>query len=207
MSAEVTAVVILNLKPGAAIEQPAHDITEIFAKQEGFQRLSWGRWVESPDKVQMFIDWDNLGSHRKFESSGDDYKAVLGALKPVLVAPPSMFHIHFSTHPPLAVLRSPVVELVTYYSVSATFETDITKFLSYLEKAEGYLAASHGFIDEELALVDGEEKGKAYLTAIGWSSIDAQVKAMTTEEIADNALLATGGLKRVEVRHVKFQTE
>ncbi|KAK9243572.1 hypothetical protein V1506DRAFT_544075 [Lipomyces tetrasporus] len=85
MSAPVTAVVTLNLKPVAAIEQPARGISEIFAKQEGFHRLSWGRWEESPDKVLMLIDWDHLESHRKFENSGADYKAVLGALKPILV--------------------------------------------------------------------------------------------------------------------------
>ncbi|KAK9238764.1 hypothetical protein V1525DRAFT_399970 [Lipomyces kononenkoae] len=207
MSAPVTAVVILNLKPDAAIEQPAHDVSEIFAKQEGFQRLSWGRWEESPDKVQMLIDWDNLESHRKFENSGADYKAVLGALKPVLVAPPSMYHIHFDPHPISAVLEAPVVALTTFYSLSATFETDIAKLLSYLEKADGFLAVSHGFIDEELAKEDGDEKGKAYLAAIGWSSVDAHVKATTTKEIADAIQLTSGGSKHVEVRHVKFKTE
>ncbi|KAK9241833.1 hypothetical protein V1506DRAFT_569328 [Lipomyces tetrasporus] len=206
MPAPVTAIVILNLKSGAAIEQPLRDILEIFARQEGFQRIRWGRWEESTDKAQLLIDWDSLESHRKFETSGADFEAVGGILRPVLVGPPSMYHVHFSPHPPSAVLAAPVVELATFYSLSANFETDITKFLSLLEKAEGCLAATHGFINEDLAKEDGEEKGKAYLAAIGWSSVGAHAKAMMTKEVADSVHLATSGASHVEMRHVKFQT-
>ncbi|KAK9311568.1 hypothetical protein V1524DRAFT_403800 [Lipomyces starkeyi] len=206
MSAPVTAIVILNLQPGTAIEQPLRDIFEVFSRQEGLQRISWGRWEEAAEKVQLFIDWDNLESHRKFEASGADYQAVGAILRPVLVAPPSMYHVHFSPHPPSAVLGAPIVELATFYSVSATFETDITKFLSVLEKAEGCVAITHCFIDEDLAKEGGEEKGKAYLAAIGWSSVDAHEKAMTTKDVADSLHLATGGASHVEIRHVKFQS-
>ncbi|KAK9489618.1 hypothetical protein V1508DRAFT_393238 [Lipomyces doorenjongii] len=205
MSSPVTAIVILNLRPGAAIEQSLRDIFEVFSRQEGFQRITWGRWEESAEKVQLFIDWDNIESHRKFEACGADFQAVGGILKPVLVAPPSMYHVHFSPHPPSEVLSAPIVELVTYYSISATFETDIAKFLSVLEKAVGCVAIAHCGIDEDLAKEDGEPKGKAYLAAIGWSSVDANEKAMTTKEVADAVHLANGEARNVEIRHVKFQ--
>ncbi|KAK9385247.1 hypothetical protein V1515DRAFT_617504 [Lipomyces mesembrius] len=174
--------------PVTAIE-PLRDIFEIFSRQEGFQRIRWGRW-ESTDKVQLLID--SLESHRIFETSGADFEAVGSILRPVLAGPSSI------PHPPSAVLGASV-------SLSATFETDITKFLSPLEKAEGCLAVTHRLINEDLAKQDGEEKVKAYLAAIGWSSVGAHAKAMVTREVADSGHLATSGASHVEMRHVNLR--
>ncbi|KFZ14308.1 hypothetical protein V501_03295 [Pseudogymnoascus sp. VKM F-4519 (FW-2642)] len=95
MTQPITEVVQLQLQPGAVIEELMSDFLRILQRQPGFQHLAWGRWEESPDNVQLLLNWDTIEAHRQFELSGADFAAVGEVLGPVLAKPPAMHHVNF----------------------------------------------------------------------------------------------------------------
>ncbi|KFY00956.1 hypothetical protein O988_03012 [Pseudogymnoascus sp. VKM F-3808] len=97
MTQPITEVVQLQLQPGAVIEERMSELLRILQRQPGFQLLAWGRWEESPDNVQLHLNWDNIEAHRQFEASGVDFAAVGDVLGPVLAGPPAMHHVNFKT--------------------------------------------------------------------------------------------------------------
>ncbi|KFX91312.1 hypothetical protein V490_05980 [Pseudogymnoascus sp. VKM F-3557] len=97
MTQPITEVVQLQLQLGAVIEERMSSFLRIMQRQPGFQQLTWGRWEESPDNVQLHLNWDSIEAHRQFELSGADFAAVGDVLGPVLAKPPAMHHVNFKT--------------------------------------------------------------------------------------------------------------
>ncbi|KAL2826193.1 hypothetical protein BJY01DRAFT_229863 [Aspergillus pseudoustus] len=204
MSTPVTEVVILTVKPDADVEGPAEGLFNIIARQEGFQRLKWGRWEEDPNKVQLMINWDDISYHIAFTQSGADYQELFAGLTPLIAAPPEIFHLQIDTDAVNKILDDPVVELATFYLVGDGFEEAITNALAAGAKSEACLGSVRGAVVEELAL--GENgKGKAQYAAISWTSLEARAEAAQSEDVKESGKAVVGTIGGFEVHHVKFQ--
>ncbi|OBT95196.1 hypothetical protein VE01_07588 [Pseudogymnoascus verrucosus] len=97
MSQPITEIVQFKLQPNASIEDQMPEFTRLLQRQPGFLHLAWGRRVESPDNVQMLINWDTIESHHQFEKSGADYAALGVIVKSLVAEPPVVYHVNFKS--------------------------------------------------------------------------------------------------------------
>ena len=72
--AGATEIAVLPLKKGSSPKdldsppgQALKDSLEALGQVEGFQRCYWGIEVENPNVLDLFIDWDSIESHKKFQ--------------------------------------------------------------------------------------------------------------------------------------------
>ena len=54
-----------NSQPGQALKETLNTLTE----QKGFQRAYWGREVENPNVLRLFVDWDTIDDHLSFRKT------------------------------------------------------------------------------------------------------------------------------------------
>lgn len=74
--APATEICFLPLKDGSypedadsGVGQKFKEIFNTILAQDGCQRLYWGRQVEHPSILTLFIDWDSIEHHEKFIAS------------------------------------------------------------------------------------------------------------------------------------------
>lgn len=125
--------------------------------------------------------------------------------------PPNMYHVHFDPHPP-SVAFSGVTEFLTAYfptTYSAedqkTFHENVKKFGSIVTDAwKDCKGTTGGWVVEEQDLPGSSEKAKAYVTLIGWTSVEAHLQYRETQSFKDNIYLLRGAkdLKNVVMFHV-----
>jgi hypothetical protein len=149
------------------------------------------------------LDWDNLEAHQDFEKSGADYASVGTLLGPILAAPPSPHHVSFSSPISSSLLKDNVTELATFYGLSSNFTFNLGLFLNVLRQATGFEGVSGGTVVEDLEFKG--TKGKAYMIAISWKSVEDHVKAMTREDVMECLPLIGEAAEHVEMHHVKFR--
>lgn len=68
-----TEIAILRLQAGKRPDDASSGPGQIFkdaldtlTEQPGFQRAYWGREVENPDNLRLFVDWDSVDAHIDF---------------------------------------------------------------------------------------------------------------------------------------------
>ena len=156
-------------------------------------------------------DWDSVEAHHAFMKS-PIYGPFGKHLMTIIDGKLTMLHANFDPHPPSAAVSSttsPVTEVITAYFTShdAAFEENVKKLTGVLkEKAEGFRAASGGWIVEDVeheSLGEGK-KGKAYAAVIGWESVEAHMKFRETEDFKQGIHLLRDGPVKLEVHHTKF---
>ncbi len=118
-----------------------------------------------------------------------------------------MYHANFTPHPPTAALgtASPVTEVLTSYLEKQDdgFPAKIDKFIKVLsDNAEGFKASSAGWVIEDVEYK--EKKGKAYVTLLGWESVEAHMKFRETQAFKDHAHLIREDPLGLEVHHTIF---
>lgn len=71
-----TEIAIFPLKDGkypddanSAPGQVFKDTMDVVSSQPGFQRAYWGREVENPANLRLFVDWDSVDKHTEFTKS------------------------------------------------------------------------------------------------------------------------------------------
>jgi len=55
--------------PTSAAGQTLNACLETVSKQDGCQRVFWGKQVENPSIGVAFIDWESVDHHKKFNES------------------------------------------------------------------------------------------------------------------------------------------
>lgn len=110
------------------------------------------------------LDWDDQRYHEQYTKS-TDYVAVGDILTPILAAPPVVFHAHLDQEILATVLEAPIVELITFYSVSDGFQDILRGALS-----SRYSLFVDAPIIEELVQQPGGENGSAHFAAIARDS-------------------------------------
>jgi len=218
--APATEVASLPMKEGqdtddfsSASGQKFKELLDTVASQPGCQRIHYGRAVENPSMLNLFIDWDSIDAHKNFIAS-PQYTPFFAAIGSMLGGSPHLCHVHFDQSPSPALSGgSPIkTEFITvlfpkdYSSADQEkYHSDILEFRDKVaETAEGFLGAYGGWAEEELDDPKDSEKSKAYVMLIGWTSVEAHMKYRETQSFKDNIHLLRGGkdLKNATVCHV-----
>lgn len=84
---------------------------------------------------------------------------------------------------------------------------NVTAFISVFEReAKNYRASAAGWVDEEVDIPETDEKGKAYILLVGWTSVDAHVDFRDSQAFKNNIHLIVGtkDLKKIEAVHASL---
>jgi hypothetical protein len=118
----------------------------------------------------------------------------MGELKPVLSGTPEVYFIEFIPYAPKEVIDFTFVQMITFSNLPA--ETTEEAMKSKLEEhkiTEGCNGATSGWSTPEV-----EGKGRVFVIAVGWESLEASQKARDA-----NPPPANGAV--VEANHVNFR--
>ncbi|KAL2429858.1 hypothetical protein ABEF95_000891 [Exophiala dermatitidis] len=219
--APATEICFLPLQGGSYSDDASSGVDPKFKKmfdtilaQEGCQRLYWGRQVEHPSILTVFIDWDSVEHHEKFIACGT-YKPFTDEVGAFLTGPPRFYHVNFDPQPPTRALADGgpfATEFITIYfptDYSAddqkVFEASLNKLVDVARKhSQGFKTSAGGWAVEQLDLPDGSSKAKVFIALFGWESVEAHQKFRETQVFKDNIHLLRGAkdLKAVSVFHV-----
>ncbi|KAL9131655.1 MAG: hypothetical protein Q9217_000466 [Psora testacea] len=217
--APVTELATIPLQSGATIEDPDSPAGKIWtatldtvSQQPGYQRAYYGREIENPALLQLFVDWDSYDAHQDFIKSRI-YEPFVKHLMSIVDGEVEMRHASLEPHPPSPAVsgtRSPVTEVLTAY-VEKKDEGVAENFGQLgqvvLSKADGSKAISAGWVIEEVQHDNfGQgKKGNAYVMLIGWESKEKHMAFRETQDFKDNVHLVRGGeVKGMEVHHTSF---
>lgn len=134
---------------------------------------------------------------------------------PILDGPASIHHAYLrspSQSGATSSLTAPVTELATFYFPSSIsdseqkeFDDTAATFNEVVEKhAEGCRGISGGWAVEEVEHAS-VGKGRAYVLALGWDSVDAHMAFRETKEFKDAIVHVREKIKGAAMYHVKFQ--
>ncbi|KAI9053686.1 hypothetical protein LZ554_002639 [Drepanopeziza brunnea f. sp. 'monogermtubi'] len=206
----VTEIAYITLKPGIELEgsgaaaQAWKETLTTVSQQDGYQRMHWGRTLEDPNQLMLFIDWDSRDAHLKFVATPGytPFKNRLGTIMEGV----HLHHVAFSPFPPSILGRAPVIEFATFFGTSDVFLSHVEKFMGAAGKPEGYHGSVYGpSVEDDVGKhADGGDKGKAVVLLIGWDSVEAHTKFRETEGFQKNIGLLEDGAKGAEVVHVAF---
>lgn len=112
---------------------------------------------------------------------------MLSQVKPVLTAPPQLAVIEFKPYAPKEVIDAHFVQMITVGQGSSS-EDDLRAQITKFKDTEGCTGVASGLSKDD---VDG--KGKIFVAAVGWESLEVSEKAKATVD---------GG---AESHHVNFR--
>lgn len=152
--------------------------------------------------------WDTIADHQRFQEL-PVYGQMLKTLKPVLDGSPQLVHFDLKSPGELSAATSaPVTEVATLFLPKkiSSFNDKMSSFAKILnEHAEGFLGCAYSWIMED---VEHESfgpgiKGRAFLLAIGWSSISAHMAFKKTGAFQENLELFQDA-RASEIHHTTF---
>lgn len=156
MPSPATEIATIPLSSEANIEDPSsaankawRSFIDTVSAQPGFQLLSWGRQVESPNLVDVFIgkyhfdaswcffselawthvstsEWDSVQSHTDFIEN-PIYQGFLKNIGTILDGNITLFHLYFASHPPSSVFGTAsagVAEHLAFYFASTISDAE-----------------------------------------------------------------------------------
>ncbi|KAL4880364.1 hypothetical protein BJY04DRAFT_219359 [Aspergillus karnatakaensis] len=199
MPRPVTEVVTIPVQPDENLEQAIKRLKAILSRQQGFQYLKWGRWVQEMNKVQLIIGWDDISYHERFKQSDSDSTAAEAALRPVLAGAPMSFHVYFDPIALEEILEAPIVEVATFFSVPEDYSYEAEIFLKLLGSFRGGLGFLHADVVENISADGSDPKGRGLFVLLAWASIDLHVQAKESDVIQSNLHLIKGEGKTNEI--------
>lgn len=217
-----TEVAVFKLKAGkhpddanSATGQVLKDTLDTLIEQKGFQRAYWGLEHENQDSFRLFVDWEDVNAHTAFTKT-DTYKSFLDRFGQIAdINSAQIFHVHFKPHPAQQALSdsvSPTTEIGTIYfspeipeseqqKFAETFKQQCQKIVDSSDKATG--AAAGGWAVEEVAIPGTSEKGKVYVGAIGWQSVEDHILWRNTPSHDENVKLFNQYVEYVKHTDIK----
>lgn len=134
---------------------------------------------------------------------------MLKDLESVMDGAPDLYHFTPTVGNQTAAFSAPVNEIVTFYLPldDTTFGPNMEKFCDILLKhGEGMVGVVGGYSVEEVEHEKLEgKKGKKFLGAIGWQSVEAHMAYRETDAFKDNIQLLRTGPVAIEMHHTKLQ--
>ncbi|KIW88701.1 uncharacterized protein Z519_10747 [Cladophialophora bantiana CBS 173.52] len=209
------------------------DLLQIILLQPGVQRVYWGREIENPLTLRWFVDWDDVENHKRFMNAEyvltfhPPYLRLLTVCKCLRTVHGGDrnyrrwrgkgYHARPRPHPPVPALSnttSPITEVVTMWFRNTYPQNDqdkvteeVENFISIFENhAHNYTASAAGWVDEEIDIPGMEERGKAYVLLVGWTSVEAHMQFRETQAFKDSIHYVMGAknLKKIEAVHVSL---
>lgn len=216
--APVTEIATLPLATGMEIEDPTSpagqswaNVLDTLQKQEGYQRSFYGRQLEDPQLVQLFVDWDSYESHETFMKSSI-YGPTMQRLASILNGAIDVKHASFDPHLPsnaIGKTNAPVTEvlLAVLSSKDENYASNAAKFAKLTrDNANGCKGASTGWVREQVGHESlGEaQKGFVYAFVIGWESKDVHLAFRETTAFKESISLIRDGAQALQVNHTSF---
>ncbi|KAI9701936.1 MAG: hypothetical protein M1836_001280 [Candelina mexicana] len=219
--APASEIAILSLVTNAPVEDPSSDAGKVWQAtldtimaQDGVQRAYWGRQVESPDTLELVVDWDSIDAHDNF-SKKPIFGPFIKHLGTILGGSTILTHVNFNPHPPTRAISNNyahVTEMCRFLfsanfsdSQRSDFESSFASFIKAAEKAVAFRGMSSGWVVEEVEHTSLKgEKGKAFAAAIGWQSIEGHMEFRKTDEFEDTIKELREKSVGIDVHHVSF---
>ncbi|KAJ8062668.1 hypothetical protein OCU04_009190 [Sclerotinia nivalis] len=143
---------------------------QIMSIQDGHLRARYGPHTEDKQKIELLIGWESIEAPKRFQSS-PAFQEMLSHVTPVLAAPPNILVIEFKPYAPAEVVDAPFVQMITMQQGTSS-EDDLRAQITKFKGFEGCTGVASG-----LSLDDVDGKGKAFVAAVGWDSLEASEKA------------------------------
>jgi quinol monooxygenase YgiN len=208
-----TEIAVMPLTAGTSIGEPTNpgaavlkDLTTTLRQQDGFQEIHFGTQVESPDTLQLLINWDSRQHHETFMASSA-YQPFIKTCATIMSGPANIFHVDFQPSAALnKALSAPVTEIATFYCEAepgSDWMDNAAKAGDWLQReasGAGYLGVAYGISHEEVEYKG--IKGKAAVIAVGWTSKEAHMAFRESETFRENIGLLRGEAKAIEMHHV-----
>ena len=126
--------------------------------------------------------------------------------------PPTSYHAILDPPQPATTFSSPTVEIYTGYFPAATkaaekdsWEQRFKHFLTIMPEARGYQAHATGWVVEEVVHEGIEGKAMAWVTAVGWESVEAHKAFRETELFKKMVEPLREGPTASEMHHLDFK--
>lgn len=213
MAPPVTEIAYIALKPGVDIEGSTpeakawQDTLKTLSQQDGMQRTHYGRTLEEPNLLMLFVDWDSYQHHQTFIAS-PTYGPFVQTLAP-LFASLHLHHVVPGAFPPAVLGQAPVIEFATFFGAEPAFLANVQRFMEAVGEPDGVLGAAFGETVEADVVKHAEqggevEGGKAVVLLIGWTSKEMHMQFRETETFAKNIGLLREKCTGAEMFHVKI---
>ncbi|KAN0092246.1 hypothetical protein V8E51_018093 [Hyaloscypha variabilis] len=180
------------------------------AAQDDIQGGYYGRQIENPNMLMLFVDWTCYEAHMKFVNS-PEYGAF-GQKVLSITDSPYFHHLQSNPHPPSILGTAPITEFTTFYDVQPSYFDNLKEFVKRLgrEKVDGYLGCAFGEVKEKIVRHEdvgneGVEKGNAVVLLTGWESLEMHTRFEETGWFKENIGLLREGRGGVESSHVSFE--
>ncbi|TGO23156.1 hypothetical protein BPAE_0142g00180 [Botrytis paeoniae] len=157
--------------------------------QDGYLRTRWGPHSEDQQKLELLIGWESVEAFTKFQTT-PAFQEMLAQVKPNLTAPPNLIIIEFKPYAPKEVIDAHFVQMLTIEQ-GASSEDDLRAQVTKFKDLEGCTGVASGLSKDD---VDG--KGKVFVAAVGWESLEASEKAKESKVVV---------LSGAESHHVNFR--
>ncbi|TGO86457.1 hypothetical protein BPOR_0302g00100 [Botrytis porri] len=157
--------------------------------QEGYLRTRWGPHSEDQQKLELLIGWESTEAFTKFQAT-PAFQDLLAQVKPHLTAPPNLTLIEFKPYAPNEVIDAHFVQMLTIEQ-GVSSEDDLRAQITKFKDLEGCTGVASGLSKDD---VDG--KGKLFVAAVGWESLEASEKARDSKVVV---------LSGAESHHVNFR--
>ncbi|TEY71191.1 hypothetical protein BOTCAL_0099g00180 [Botryotinia calthae] len=118
------------------------------------------------------------------------FQEMLIQVKPNLTAPPNIVIIEFKPYAPKEVINAHFVQMLTIEQGTSS-EDDLRAQITKFKDLEGCTGVASGLSKDD---VDG--KGKVFIAAVGWESLEASEKAKESKGVV---------LSGAESHHVNFR--
>jgi len=212
-----TELANLSLKAGTDLEsgdtqKVFQDILATIVDQAGCEGVNYGRQHESPDILELAIDWTKYEDHISFTKT-PAYEPFIGKISTLITGAPKLHHANYRTPFSAVAVAAPVVEmLLLYLPVDGADEKAAEEmwdaFMKALaENAEGYVASASGWVMEELEHENVQGKARGFQAAIGWTGVEAHMKYRETEGFKEGIQVVRGVFKGSAVHHTSFTRE
>ncbi|KAF7947324.1 uncharacterized protein EAE97_004573 [Botrytis byssoidea] len=157
--------------------------------QDGYLRTRWGPHSEDQQKLELLIGWESVEAFTKFQTT-PAFQEMLAQVKPNLTAPPNLIIIEFKPYAPKEVIDAHFVQMLTIEQ-GASSEDDLRAQVTKFKDLDGCTGVASGLSKDD---VDG--KGKVFVAAVGWESLEASEKAKESKVVV---------LSGAESHHVNFR--
>ncbi|KAK6443665.1 hypothetical protein LTR95_000492 [Oleoguttula sp. CCFEE 5521] len=206
-------VVVFPLASGADIGDPDSNAAKVLSEnidlikqQPGAQGVHFGLQIENPGLLQLFIIWESIDAHKKFQGS-ESYGPFQKKFGQILASKPTIVHVDFEPYSSVATaLGAPCTEVASFYfngTPPKSYVSDALKIEPVLKQhAAGYIGGALGVSYEELER-DGV-KGHVGVLVLGWESKAKHMEFRETSAFRENIGMLRGESKGIEMHHVQF---
>lgn len=168
--------------PTSAVGQQWQAILNGFRISPGYQRLYWGRQVETPENVQLHIVRDSMQSNLDFLSS-PTYTDLKRTLDTVMVGSLVVRHAMVSEFSPSCKSLgrgAPVTGTAIYLSTDSNWDAAWANWVSIVQTIPGFMGIAGGPV---LEIVDGHKN--AYVALVGWENVEVHEAYHHTQHFRD----------------------